>query len=68
MIIIQGDSRYRLESKGKFSLYKGAKREKVKELRFALKPGEAKSWDFPAARETQNQSASVVYGKGEIKG
>ena len=66
MIIIQGDSRYRLESKGKFSLYKGAKREKVKELRFALKPGEEKSWDFPAARETKSVSFGV-YGKGEIK-
>ena len=66
MIIIQGDSRLRLESKGKISLYKGAKREKIKELRFALKPGEEKSWDFPADREIKSISFGV-YGKGEIK-
>ena len=66
MIIIQGASRYRLESKGKFSLYKGAKREKIKEIRFALKPGEEKSWNFPADREIKSVSFGV-YGKGEIK-
>jgi len=66
-IIIQGASRYRLGSKGKFSLYKGAKREKIKEVRFALKPGEEKSWDFPAASDIKLISFGV-YGKGEIKG
>ena len=65
-IIIQGDTRVRLESKGKFSLYKGAKRKKIKEVSFALKPGEEKSWGFPAAREIKSVSFGV-YGKGEIK-
>jgi len=67
MIIITGDSRYRLESKGKFSIYKkGVKREKIKQVRFALKPGEEKFWDFPAGREIKFISFGV-YGKGEIK-
>jgi hypothetical protein len=66
MIIIEGDSRYRVESKGKFSLHKGAKREKIKELKFTLKPGEEKSWDFPADREINSVSFGV-YGKGDIK-
>ncbi len=66
MIIIKGDSRFRLESKGKFSLYKGTKREKIKELKFALKPGEEKSWDFPADAEIKSVSFGV-YGKGDIK-
>ena len=66
VIIIQADSRYRAKSKGKFSLYKGTKREKIKELRFALKPGEEKSWDFPADMEITSVSFGV-YGKGEIK-
>lgn len=66
VIIIQGDPRYRAKSKGKFLLYKGAKREKFKELRFALKPGEEKSWDFQADMEITSVSFGV-YGKGEIK-
>ena len=66
VIIIQGNSRYRAKSKGKFSLYKGTKREKIKELRFALKPGEEKSWDFPVDMEITSVSFGV-YGKGEIK-
>ena len=66
VIIIQGDSRYRTETKGKFSLYKGTKREKIKELRFAVKPGEEKSWDFQADMGISSLSFGV-YGKGEIK-
>jgi len=65
IITITGKSRYRMESKGKFSLYKG-ERQKIKDVRFALKSGEVKSWEFPAAKEIQSVNFSV-YGKGEIK-
>ena len=65
IITITGKSRYRLQSKGKLSLYKG-EREKIKDVIFALQPGEAKSWEFPTAKEIQSVNFSV-YGKGEIK-
>jgi len=64
-ITIAGNHPYRSESKGKFSLYK-EKRQKIKEVRFSLQPGETKSWEFPAD-EKINLVNLGVYGKGEIK-
>jgi hypothetical protein len=64
-IVITGNHPYRSESKGKFYLYK-EKRQKIKEIRFVLQPGETKSWEFPAD-EKINLVNLGVYGKGEIK-
>ena len=66
LITILGNSRFRLESKGKFSLYKGTKREKIKEVKFLLKAGESKSWEFSADKQIKSIGLAV-YGKGEIK-
>jgi hypothetical protein len=66
LITITGNSQFRLESKGKFSLYKGTKLEKVKEITFLLKAGESKSWDFSADKQIKSIGLAV-YGKGEIK-
>ena len=65
-IIITGNHPYRSESKGKFFLYT-EERKKIKEVRFALQPGETKSWEFPA-EEGIKLVGLGVYGKGEIKG
>jgi hypothetical protein len=65
VITITGSSRYQMQSQGKFSVYK-EKRHKIKEVRFALQPGEAKSWEFPAKEKIQLVGLGV-YGKGEIK-
>lgn len=65
VIKITGNSRYRMPSKGKFSLYT-EKRLRIKEIRFALQTGETKSWAFPA-KENIKFVGLGVYGKGEIK-
>lgn len=65
VIKITGNSRYRMPSKGKFSLYR-EKRQRIKEIRFSLQAGETKSWAFPA-EENINFVGLGVYGKGEIK-
>lgn len=65
VIKITGNSRYRMPSKGKFSLYT-EKRLRIKEIRFALQTGETKSWAFPA-KENIKIVGLGVYGKGEIK-
>lgn len=63
---ITGNHPYRSVSKGKFSLYT-KKRQKIKEIQFALQLGETKSWEFPA-EERINLVVFGVYGKGEISG
>lgn len=64
-VTITGNSRYKMQSKEKISLYK-EKRRKIKEVQFALQPGETKSWEFPATQQVQHIGLGV-YGKGEIK-
>jgi hypothetical protein len=65
-IILTGNHPHRSESKGKFYLYT-EKRQKIKDVQFALQPGETKSWEFPA-EEKINLVGFGVYGKGEIAG
>ena len=64
-ITITGNSRYKIQSKGKLSLY-NKKRQKIKEIQFTLQPGEVESWEFPAEQEVQHIGLGV-YGKGELE-
>jgi hypothetical protein len=65
VISITGDSRYKIKSEGKISLY-SEERKKIEGLSFALQPGETKTWEFPAEKRIRYVGLGV-YGKGEIK-